>query len=164
MREYIVVLIGSVLICSFAVMLTPESEKGISKYVKLAAGLCMLCILISPLSSFSSALTEIIELNDFFQGSENELTELERIYNESLLDAGEEEIAKGLKSMLCSKFGFKSDKIDVYIELCESENGYLPECVTVVLWQSSETLFADPHKIIEYVNGLLDCRCEIIYG
>ena len=164
MKEYVIVLIGSVLVCSLAVMLTPEGEKGIGQYVKLAAGLCVLCVLISPLTSFISSLSAIIDQNRFFEDGENELEGFDKIYNESLLDASSEEIAKGLESMLCREFGFKNDKIDVYVELCEGEDGYLPKCVTVMLWQSAETLFADPHKIIEYVNSLLDCRCEIIYG
>ena len=164
MREYVIVLIGSVLVCSLAVMLSPEGEKGMAQYVKLAAGLCVLCVLISPLTSFVSSISELIEQNRSFDGIDNSLDNFEKIYNESLLDASGEEIANALESMLCREFGFKNDEIDVYVELCEGEDGYLPECVTVALWQSANTLFADPHDIIEYVNGLLDCRCEIIYG
>lgn len=164
MKEYVIVLIGSVLVCSFAVMLAPENEKGVVQYVKFAAGLCVLCVLISPLTSFISSLSVLIDQNRFFDSDGSELEGFDKIYNESLLDASGEEISKGVENMLCREFGLKNDKIDIYVELCEGEDGYLPENVTVILWQSSETLFVDPHKIIEYINELLDCRCEIIYG
>ena len=80
MREYVIVLIGSVLVCSLAVMLSPEGEKGMAQYVKLAAGLCVLCVLISPLTSFVSSISELIEQNRSFDGTDNSLDNFGKIY------------------------------------------------------------------------------------
>ena len=145
MREYVIVLIGSVLVCSLAVMLSPEGEKGMAQYVKLAAGLCVLCVLISPLTSFVSSISELIEQNRSFDGTDNSLDNFEKIYNESLLDASGEEIANALESMLCREFGFKNDEIDVYVELCEGEDGYLPECVYEYPMFKNKSAFKGTH-------------------
>ena len=45
-------LVGTLLISYLALMLAPEGEGGLSGYVKLVAALCVLCVAISPVSSF----------------------------------------------------------------------------------------------------------------
>ena len=164
MKEYIITLIGTVLICSLATMLAPEDEKGMSGYVKLAASLCILCVAISPLSSFITKIANIGSGTPFFESGEVDKERFKEIYEKNLKDASAVNISETLKAMLCRNFGFETDKIDVYVELCEDGEVYLPESVSIVLWRGEGTLMTDPHKVIDYVGEMLGCRCEIVYG
>ena len=164
MREYIIRLIVTVLICSLATMLAPEDEKGMSSYVKLAASLCILCVVISPLISFITKISNIGSETPFFESGEANEERFKEIYDKSLQGASAYNVSEALKAMICREFGFQSDKIDVYVELCEEGEICLPKSVSVVLWRGEGTLMTDPHKVIDYVNEILGCRCEIIYG
>ncbi len=162
MNGYITTLIGTVIICSLAAMLTPE-ENGMLGYVKLAAGLCVLCVAIAPLTSFIGSVMNFEAGDGFFgdgSGSENNFSE---IYEESLLGAGQTSASDGLKIMICREFGLSSDEIEVSVKLKDEGEEFLPDSATVVL-VGGKAILTDPHDVINYVTGLLGCRCEIIYA
>ena len=162
MNEYITTLIGTVIICSLAAMLTPE-ENGMLGYVKLAAGLCILCVAISPLTSFIGVLQDFSLEGGFGNAGGDGENNFGEIYEENLLGAGEESVSSGLRSMICREFGLKSDEIEVSVKLEDTGNEYAPESVTVML-VSGKAIVTNPRDVIDYVTGLLGCRCEIIYA
>ena len=162
MNGYITTLIGTVAICSLAAMLAPE-ESGMLGYVKLAAGLCVLCVAISPLSSFIGALADLEAGGGFLDGGSNAENNFGQIYEENLLGAGEASASSGLRTMLCREFGLDAEEIEVSVELCVADEEYIAESVTVI-FLGGKAIFTDPHEVIDYVGDLLDCRCEIIYG
>lgn len=162
MNGYVTTLIGTVIICSLAAMLTPE-ENGMLGYVKLAAGLCVLCVAIAPLTSFIGAVMNF-ELGDgFFGDGSGDENNFGQIYEESLLGAGQSSASEGLRVMICREFGLSADDIQVNVKLNDEGEEYLPESVTVVL-VGGKAILTDPHDVINYVTELLGCRCEIIYG
>ena len=161
MKEYVITLIGTVIICSLASMLAPE-EKGMLGYVKLAAGLCVLCVAISPLASFAREALEFDVGRSFLDG-DDESENLNGIYEGSLLGASETSVSEGLRVMICREFGLDSDEIEVSVTLSGEGEEYKPSRATVVLG-SGKAIFADPHEIADYVTALLGCSCEIIYG
>ena len=161
MKEYVITLIVTVIICSLASMLAPE-ENGMLSYVKLAAGLCVLCVAISPLTSFAEEVLEFDVGGSFIDG-EDESERLNGIYEGSLLGAGEASASEGLRTLICREFGLDSDEIEVSVTLSGEGDEYKPRRATVVL-SSGKAIFADPHEICEYVTALLGCSCEIIYG
>ena len=164
MSGYITTLIGTVIICSLVAMLTPE-DKGMLGYVKLAACLCVLCVAISPVTSFIRAVMDF-EVGESFLGSGSDgKNNFDEIYEENLLGAGQKSASEGLRSMLCREFGLDSEEIEVSVKLSEAENEYkyVAESVTVI-FVSGKAMFTDPHDVIDYVSELLGCRCEIIYA
>ncbi len=163
MSGYITTLIGTVIICTLAAMLTPE-ENGMYSYVKLAAGLCVLCVAISPLTSFIDAVESFSLGDNFSQISPDGENNFNEIYEESLLGASEESISEGLRGMICREFKLGSDEIEVIVKLRETENGQCQTESATVVFVGGKAILTDPHDVIDYVTGLLDCRCEIIYA
>ena len=161
MKEYITTLIGSVIICSLAAMLSPEDEKGMLGYVRLAAGLCVLCVAIAPISSFLSSVLDFDVWDSFKSDVAGEL-EYNGVYEQSLLDASEASISDGLQAMLCRDFKLENDDIEVSVELYKENEECKVESVTVIFFGGA--FFTDPHEVISYIDELLGCRCEIIYG
>ena len=162
MNGYITTLIGTVIICSLAAMLTPE-ENGMVGYVKLAAGLCVLCVAISPITSFVEAIDDFSIENGIVEGDDVEIN-FEEIYNQSIVGASEESISQGLRDMICREFELDSDEIEVAVKLKDDGHGeYKTERATVV-FAGGKAILTNPHEVIDYVTGLLGCSCEIIYA
>ena len=172
MKEYIMTLVGTALVITVVSMLAPDGKLG--KYVQLVGAICILCVCVSPVVSFVSKISSAdgagFELEDEIFGDyidedekgEGIVAKYSGIYQDSLLEKGGANMSEGLKSMLCRDMGLKYDEIEVYVKLCEGEEKYIPENVSIVLCDSA--VFADPHEITEYVSSLLGCRCDIIYG
>ena len=161
MSGYVITLIGTVIICSLASMLAPEGN-GMLGYVKLAAGLCILCVAISPITSFVETVDGFFEGDGFFSdilGAE----ELDGIYENGLLGVSEASVSEGLRDMICREFELKADEIEVSVKLSEKDGECVAEGVTVIL-VSGRAIITDPHEVIAYVERVLECRCEIIYA
>ena len=159
MQGYVITLIGTVIICSLATMLAPE-ENGMLGYVKLAAGLCVLCVAIAPLSSFAREMFDFRLDGGFVADGEGDKNKWSEIYEGSLISASEESISEGLSAMICREFGLSGEEIDVSVKLSGEGKA---QRATVTL-ASGKAIFADPHRLIDYVTELLGCGCEIIYG
>ena len=162
MKEYITTLIGSVIVCSLAAMLTPEDERGMTGYVRLAAGLCVLCVAVAPISSFLTSVLDFDAFEGVSFGNAND-DGYREIYEESLKNASKASIEKGICGMLCRDFKLKDNEIDVGVELYEDDDGGKVKSVTVT-FVGTGAFFTDPHEVISYINELLGCRCEIVYG
>ena len=160
MNNYIITLIGTVIVCSLAAMLAPE-EGGMLGYVKLAAGLCVLCVAISPLTSFTLRAIDL----DFGAGflEDGGADKLGEIYEGSILGASEESASISLRAMICRDFDLQSDEIEVRVYLSDKGGEYTAQSVTVAL-VGGKAIFTDPHELIDYVTATLGCNCEIIYG
>lgn len=165
MKEYVLTLISSALVCALVSMIAPEGKLG--KYVTFAGTLCILCVSVSPIYSFISGISgaDGKDLADFIFG-EYEMGEDNEafldVYEENLMDMGAANMSQGLKNMLCRDMKIDGAHIEVYVELFETEDRFLPKKVSVVLYKSAVLL--DPRQISEYVNSLLGCECEIVYG
>lgn len=144
-------------------MLVPEgSGAGSKKYMSLVCGLCVLCVTIAPLSELVADVSSIGD--GLLDGIESPLPDGEdysQIYGDSLIGAGEVNMSSGLKALLSRDLGIDETDIDVSVKLREGEDKYLPDKVTVFLY--GKAVLCDPHEIIEYVNGLLGCECQVIY-
>jgi hypothetical protein len=156
--EYFSTVIGVAVVCSLCTVISPDAEVS---YVKLIGGLCILCVLISPLSSFIGDAVNYIEDESFFEemyGDVYVFENVEDIFDRALADASKSEIERCLESMLCHTFEIREQEIEVYVSLEESS----VSDVSVVL--SGKAVFTDPHGIIEYIEETLACRCEIVYS
>lgn len=165
MKEYALTLIGAVLVCSLVSMIAPEGKLG--KYVMLAGALCILCVAVSPIYSFVSEISgaDAIDLVDYIFGeydSDEENEVFLDVYEENLLEVGAKNMSGALEIMLCRDMKLDAEHIDVYVELVEGEDKFLVNGVSVVLYDSA--IFCDPEELCEYIDTLLGCECEIIYG
>ena len=154
-------LIVTLAVCSLAVILSPEGERGIFGYIKLSAGICVLCVAISPISSFVGSLYSL-EL-DFDMSDKNmaSLETLENIYEDMLREASGVDISEKLSVMICRDLGIDREDVGVFVETIKEGGVSKVKKVSVVL--SGKAVFSDPRKISEYVASVASCECEIVY-
>ena len=163
MREYVITFVCVALACGLIQMLVPQGDGGgIKKYMSLVCGLCVLCVTISPISRIVSDMSSLgEELFDGISTPYPDKDDYSQIYDDSLIEAGEVNMSSGLKALISRDLGVDESDIDVSVKLREGEDKYLPEKVTVFLY--GKAVLCDPHKVIEYVNALLGCECQVIY-
>ena len=115
MKEYVITLIVTVAVCSLAVMLSPESGRGLGNYTRLAASLCILCVVISPIASFLDSLHDLkfdaVSNNDGVGDAEK----LEEIYAYMLERASGEEISERIHTMICREMDMSYDDVEVFV-------------------------------------------------
>ncbi|MBO5416456.1 MAG: stage III sporulation protein AF [Clostridia bacterium] len=163
MKEYIITLVGTALFCGFITILSPDGEgEGLKKHIKLIASLCVLCVLIAPLTAFAEGLEDYEgeSLSDIFEREEY-INKYEEICNESISSYTSEEIARRCEEIICEELDMKRDSFEVAVE-----SGYNGEEITVLsatVTLYPEAITQNPHEISELLENLLDCKCEIIY-
>ncbi len=162
MREYLILLIATALVCGIVQMIAPESsDAGLHKHIGLVCGLCVLCVSIAPFSSF---IEKISSKDGGYFGElvgEGNLPDYEQMYEDNLIFQSEANMSAGLKTLLVRDLGLDGDSFEVTVTLVAGEREYLADKVVVYLY--GKAVLYDPHAITDYVNGLLGCECDIIY-
>lgn len=157
MREYLMTLIGVSLFCGVVGMLSPEGN--IKKYVRLLSALCVLSAIVGPLLSLGSE--GVLSLEELVGEVEETEVDYEEIYNQALIMGGERQAADAIWSDLVQTFSIPGEALEVSVKfLAETEENTVMD-VTLVL--RDEAIFADPHRMIQYLEEQTACRCTVIY-
>lgn len=152
MKEYIITMITVTALCAIVSALSPEGELG--KHIRLVAGLCTLCVMISPISRAISFLSEF-ELEEIFdpEAEEEMEDEYESIFENYIEEYRIENTKVGIAEMLSARYGKSTENFEIYLKI--SEQGEL-ERVTVLL--CGNAIFLDSRDIEEYLSEILGCE------
>ena len=161
MDEYVVSLTVTVAVCTLATMLAP-GDRGLGKYTRLIASLCILCVAISPVSSFFQNVYSINFDMAIPDAEKNNEYELENVYLNMLTAASEADLSVKIEDMICREIDASEEDIEVFAELYEVDGEGKIKKLTVML--SGKAIFTDPQMIREYLLSLFECECEIVYG
>ena len=160
MQGYLITLIGISILISIIGMVTPLKEK---KYTRLVCTLCLLCVILRPLSEmFDSKLFPLLSSDGLFEESGGEEESFyQEIYNNTVRDANAQRISDGLEAMLAKDLSLPLGEFEVRVEIDDS-GGYINVNKTTVLIKEG-AVAKDPHKIVAYLEEMLGCKCEIVY-
>ena len=163
MKEYIFILIGVSIICGIVQTLAPDSSgDGIKKHVKLVSSLCILCLILAPISTIISGLSENgLKLGEWWGEGEVSEERYAEVYKESMEQYTAEELGEKCKNMVADRFEIDRDIFDVNVfVVCENERLTVDRAVLSLHKTTDQN---DPRLILEYISSLLECECEIIY-
>lgn len=160
MAEYLVTLIGISILISVIGMITPLKEK---KYTRLVCTLCLLCVILKPLPEIlGSEIIPMLSSDLLFEEKGDGEEELyQEIYNNTVRDASAQRIAEGLHAMIAKDIGLPAESFEVKVEIDDSGGYITVKKVSVLIKEGAVT--KDPHKIVAYLETMLECKCEIIY-
>ncbi len=151
-------LCGVMLLSGIVSMISMEGD--LKKYVRLLCGLCLLCALITPLFEWSTR-GDFQPEELWHEAVEGETEDYEKIWQEALLRGSEQEVQRELQGRLSAAMDLEEDSFSVSAQIVSKNNIFVLESVTVTL--GHEAIFADPKRIISYVEELGDCRCIVVY-
>ena len=145
-------------------MLVPESSGDrLRGQIKLVTALCVLCIAIAPLAGI---LKDIGGANFDFLSKYTDRESLEMQYNDILKESlgryTAQDVAKRSEELVCEKFGLDEEDLSIRASVSELDGKLSVDSATVMLY--SGAIMTDPREIAEYLESLLECECEIVYG
>ena len=162
MKEYVYSIVCLAAAGGLACLLSPEgSGGGLKKHVKLISSVCLLCVLVSPLTGIMA------DLSDWLSGiSAEEIVgseELESSYEKSYFDNLRSIYGDDLEGAVChflkQELGIPEDECRAIVELGNEggEDAYAPRRITVVL--SGRSILRDPSMVKRVVSKAFECEC-----
>ncbi len=159
MREYLMSVIGAALIAGVISIAVPSgSGEGLKKYVTLIGSLCVLCILLSPVTEVLGLMSKIADggFSGWFENTEEEYGSK---YNEFLLSVGRDNVEDGITALLNDQFGIPENECSVSAQVEERSGELVIVRVDIIL--SGKSVLKDPYAIEKYISKLLDCECIV---
>ena len=160
MRAYIYSVVCVAAIGGIALMVSPDGMRsGIKKHMRLICSLCMLCVMISPVSELLNGIRDIgDEIGD--SGEEDRLHGIyESIYEEKNEEVYRDSIGKTVKDQLYENLSVPSDECRVSVEFSDTDGDGIrePRKITVIL--SGGSIFKDPRRVEALVSKKFGCEC-----
>ena len=162
MASYIITLIAVSTVLGALCLLAPAGGR---RNVRLCATLCLLAVMLAPLSRLTRALISASEggafIGTIFLPDGSAESDYASAFEQALLAADEARIAAALRSELIKRSETDAEGLAVSCTLCEANGALYISGVTVRL--SGGAILCDPEVIREYIRSVTECECEIIY-
>jgi hypothetical protein len=160
MREYLMSLIIAALLVGLLGALVPEGEGGgLRRYVTFIGCLCVLILLISPVTHMLGFMSELSD-GDIDISFDTQDGQYEQQFKQYITSLGEDSITAELTRVICEKFDISEQECHVKIDTYDANGEMAIGRVTVIL--SGKAIFRDPYEIEQYVNELLGCECTVV--
>ena len=158
MRSYVISIITVSVISGLLSAMLPNNN-GVKKHLNFITGLICTFILLSPVVSIAKNATI---LTNSIENAINSL-DLDDTINKSnsiVIESGSEQISKGVKNAIVSKYKFKEENVIVEIVINDSKIEQITlDSLTVTLL--NEATWTDSQEVKEYVEGLVGCPVKI---
>ena len=164
MREYIIGLLALAVCCAVVELLSPEGEGGgIARHIKLMTGLCLLCVLATPIVSLLRAGADLparleAALSDWLAIREEADRDFSDLFREEWEQMDLSLASQTVVGMLREKFDIADGDVSVEVLLDEEQTRI--SCVRVAL--SGRAIWQNTHEIEAFIGETLGCEC-IIY-
>ena len=139
---------------------SPEGVKsGIKKHMRLICSLCILCVMISPLTELIPGIKDIGEGLEGAGDSGGLQGFYESIYEQSSGDGIAEAVGSAVKSQLCESFSIPQSEIRVGVELGDDDGDGFREPTKITVILSGMAIFNDPRPIEKLIRERFGCEC-----
>lgn len=158
MGEYFLTLLCVALLCGGINLLAPDGT--LKSSLRTVTAICFLCATVSPIASTvtEQGLDPSEWLDELIYYEEENYVE---IYNQNLINVGEEQAAELVKHEILSRFSLSPNAIDVFV-LFEVENE-IAELGSVRLLLRDDGVLIDPRTLISFVEERYGCSCTVVY-
>lgn len=163
MKQYLLNILTLSLACGLLDMLTPAGEReGLRRGVRLLAGLCLLCVMIRPLTDLRDAVLSL-DLGAWARGAEHEAeTEYERLMEQKLTAVSRAQLHEDVLTLLCEQLGIARENCTLTLEMDDTAQTLTVRRVWIVLHGSA--VLRDPREISAAVEAALGCECIVSVG
>ena len=163
MQAYLIQILTLSLLCGLIELLAPIGEReGLRRTVRLVTALCLLCLMIAPLSK-ARELVRTFDLGAWARGLESESKEeYERMMEQKLTAVTGEQLETELYSMLAAEFGIAREDCGLTVDLDDSGEVLAVRGVWIAL--RGAAVLRDPRAIEAAVESALQCPCSVSVG
>lgn len=157
-KGYIISVMLICVISSAITLISPDGEGGgILKHVRLACGVVMIIVCISPIKAIIEGIGEL-DMSELAAIPEEDADEYESIFENSYSAAEKESICFGIKEMLYRNFEIDSTECDVSISVEVEGDERRVSRIFITLYGSA--IWVDTGAVEEYLYEKF--LCEVI--
>lgn len=160
MKEYILILVLTVLAGSVIITLSPEGGAGGG--VRLLCSLCTVACIAVPLISLVSKGLDPNALGDLPLPPDIEAGYYDEIYNTSLVDSEVKNAEISLKNAVKKEFNVSDDAFDIRISAKKIIDENYSISVELIIYRYG--IGIDPHSVEKYVKNMLECSFTTVYA
>lgn len=162
MEQYVYSIIIVSIIGSVISLIAPEGEGGgLSRYVKLAAGVCVILVCFAPAVEAIEWIRGF-DIEAALPDLEDNYEEYESIFNSAYSDAEVDNLCDGIKTVVAEKYGLDPTCFTVSVKLSGEGDEKRLARVTLTLYGSA--IWADTGEIERYLSMMLGCEIVTIIG
>ena len=160
MGEYLMGVIGAALFGGVITSALPDTGGGgsLKKYMGFIASLCVLCVILSPVTDALDTLSDFFD-GGLFDWVEKSTVEYENEYYEYLVSYGKENAEEGISALICKEFSIDAENCHVSAEVYEDEGALYLKRIRVIL--SGRAILKNPYEIEEYLSEIFGCECIV---
>ena len=159
MKSYLLTILILAIICGIISSLISETSQGTKKYVNFIMGLIMVITIMLPFKSLAHGASNIKDTINSFFNSVNTQQIIDKS-NTVIINSSKENICKGIKNSLISKYGFDEKDVDISLEIDESEISAIKITgVNIVL--TGKASWSDLNEISKYMENLVGVSVNV---
>ena len=162
MKQYVISMIIVSLVGSIVSVLAPDGEGGgLSRHVRLAAGVCIILVCFAPTVQAIEWLRDL-DIDSVLPNVDESADEYESIFDSTYSEAEIDNLCEGIKKVVSERWGLDPLSFKVSVKLDgEGESRRLSR-VTLTLYGSA--IWADTGEIEAYLGSLLGCEIITVIG
>lgn len=160
MRTYIYSVVCMAALGGAVLIVTPEGVRsGLKKHIRLICSLCLLCVMISPISQVLDGLKNIGEMIKSPDEEQSLHGVYESMYEEMSESGYSESLGEAVKKELDVSFSIPSDDVRTTVEFSDADGDGFREPIKITVLLSGLSILKDPRKIEQLISEKFDCEC-----
>jgi 6-pyruvoyl-tetrahydropterin synthase len=159
MKGYIYTILALAIICGIISSIISEANQGTKKYVNFLMGLIMVITIMLPFKNLTYGISNIKDtVNNFFTNFDTQ--HLIDKSNTVIINSSKENICKGIKNSILSKYGFDENEVKVSLEIDKSEISAI-KITAVYIALSGKAAWFDVSDVSKYMENLVGVRVYV---
>jgi hypothetical protein len=159
MKGYIYTILALAIICGIISSIISDTNQGTKKYVNFLMGLVMVITIMLPFKNLTYGISNIFEtVNNFFTDLDTQ--HLIDKSNTVIINSSKENICKGIKNSLLSKYGFDEDEVEVSLEIDTSEISAI-KITGVYIALSGKAAWSNVNDVSKYMENLVGVKVNV---
>lgn len=159
MKSYIYTILALAVVCGIISSLLSDTNQGTKKYVNFLMGLVMVITIMMPFKNLTYGISNIKNaVNGFFDN-----IKIQQIIDNSntvIINSSKENICKGIKNSLLSKYGFNENEVEITLEIDTSEISAIKITgVNIIL--SGKAAWSDVNEVSKYMENLVGVNINV---
>ena len=163
MNAYLIRILTMSLLCGLIELLAPTGEReGLRRGVRLVTGLCLLCLMITPLWEVRDLIFSFDLGTRAREAEQDSQEEYARLMEQKLTVVTREQLQSELYAMLEEQFDIAREDCALTVEWEEESD--TPSVRQVWISLHGKAVLRDPRAIEAEVTAALDCPCTVSIG
>lgn len=159
MKGYIYTVLALAIICGIISSIISEANQGTKKYVNFLMGIIMVITIMLPFKNLTYGISNIKDtVNNFFTNLDTQ--HLIDKSNTVIINSSKENICKGIKNSILSKYGFDENEVKVSLEIDKSEISAI-KITAVYIALSGKAAWSDVNDVSKYMENLVGVRVYV---